>query len=254
MKDVNYLIQNGVDVKKSLELFGDINLYNETIVDFLNSIEEKIGNLEKYKQTGDMANYAIYAHSVKSDARYLGFTKLAEIAYKHELAGKANNYTEVCESYDEFTKEIHRIIDVVRFYNDGTKAKEEVHQVINGANTILVVDDSFVIRSFVQKIFADSVNVILASDGIEAINIIKTNKNIKAMLLDLNMPNCNGFQVLDFLKNNNLLSSLPVALITGEDDKDNINRAFSYGIIDLIQKPFNELNIKNTVTKLINLY
>ena len=44
--------------------------------------------LNKYKEAGDAYNYAIYAHSLKSDARYLGFTHLAEMALNHEMAGK----------------------------------------------------------------------------------------------------------------------------------------------------------------------
>ena len=75
MKDVNLLINNGVDVNASLELFGDIDTYNETLEDFLNTVDEKIGNMTKYKEESDMKNYAILVHSLKSDARYLGFTK-----------------------------------------------------------------------------------------------------------------------------------------------------------------------------------
>ena len=83
MKDVNLLINNGVDVNASLELFGDIDTYNETLEDFLNTVDEKIGNMTKYKEESDMKNYAILVHSLKSDARYLGFTKLAELSYNH---------------------------------------------------------------------------------------------------------------------------------------------------------------------------
>ena len=85
MKDVNLLINNGVDVNASLELFGDIDTYNETLEDFLNTVDEKIGNMTKYKEESDMKNYAILVHSLKSDARYLGFTKLAELSYIYTI-------------------------------------------------------------------------------------------------------------------------------------------------------------------------
>ena len=85
MKDINILINNGVDVNASLEIFGDMELYDETIVDFLNSVHGKLDELKKYKEVGDMNNYAILVHSLKSDAKYLGFTKLAELSYAHEL-------------------------------------------------------------------------------------------------------------------------------------------------------------------------
>ena len=100
MKDVNLLINNGVDVNASLELFGDIDTYNETLEDFLNTVDEKIGNMTKYKEESDMKNYAILVHSLKSDARYLGFTKLAELSYNHEMQSKANNDIYVYDNYD----------------------------------------------------------------------------------------------------------------------------------------------------------
>ena len=85
MKDVSFLVENGIDVKGSLELFGDMDMYNETASDFLNSVPKKLADIKKYKEASDMPNYAILVHSLKSDSKYLGFTKLAELAYNHEM-------------------------------------------------------------------------------------------------------------------------------------------------------------------------
>ena len=100
MKDENFLRSKGVDIDKSLELFGDMETYNLTLNDFLGAISEKIENLEKYKEANDMPNYAILVHSLKSDAKYFGFTKLAEIAYEHEMKSKANNMYYVFDHFD----------------------------------------------------------------------------------------------------------------------------------------------------------
>ena len=91
MKDVNLLTSNGVDVEKSLELFGDMEVYDETLEEFLSGVNQKISDIRRYKEASDMANYAILVHSLKSDARYLGFTNLAELSYNHEMASKSNN-------------------------------------------------------------------------------------------------------------------------------------------------------------------
>ena len=91
MYDVNILLKAGVNVKNSLELFGDMETYNDTLKSFLEDIDEMISNLTKYKEIADMANYAILVHSLKSDSKYFGFDTLAEISYKHELESKANN-------------------------------------------------------------------------------------------------------------------------------------------------------------------
>ena len=89
MRDIKYLEQNGVDINKSLELFGDVNTYNDTIGEFLVGIHTKINELIKFMNNNDLSNYAIYVHSLKSDAKYFGFTKLADLAYEHEMKSKA---------------------------------------------------------------------------------------------------------------------------------------------------------------------
>ena len=67
---------------------------------FLEENEVRIENIKKYKKELNMEDYAILVHALKSDAKYLGFTNLAEIAYEHELASKANNVDEVNKKYD----------------------------------------------------------------------------------------------------------------------------------------------------------
>lgn len=118
---------------------------------------------------------------------------------------------------------------------------------------ILVVDDSNLIRNFIEKIFADSYEVVMATDGQVALNIINENTDdIAAMLLDLNMPNVNGFDVLEYFKQNNLFKKVPVSIISGAEEKETIDRAFTYDIVDLLAKPFNERDIKSVIEKTIN--
>jgi CheY-like chemotaxis protein len=253
MKDVNLLINNGVDVNASLELFGDIDTYNETLEDFLNTVDEKIGNMTKYKEESDMKNYAILVHSLKSDARYLGFTKLAELSYNHEMQSKANNDIYVYDNYDELINETNRIIDLVREYLGKEKLTRE-----NGVNEkhldkkILVVDDSDIIRNLLKKMFNDEYEIITADDGQEALDIISKNNDLFGVLLDLNMPNVNGFAVLDYFRQNSLFSKIPVAIITGDDSKETIEKAFTYTIVDVLSKPFNEMNVRRVITSMEN--
>ena len=251
MKDINILINNGVDVNASLEIFGDMELYDETIVDFLNSVHGKLDELKKYKEVGDMNNYAILVHSLKSDAKYLGFTKLAELSYAHELQSKAGNYGFVLEHFDELISEANRIIKLATYYNDGTKVAEE--EVVSNPNLkkLLVVDDSDIIRNIIKKIFNNEFEVLSAKDGNEAITMVSNNENLIGLLLDLNMPNVDGFAVLNFFRDNNLFDKLPVAIITGDDSKETTERAFAYSVVDVLNKPFNESNVKRVVNAMM---
>lgn len=258
MKDVSILTKNGVNVDKSLELFGDMATYDDTLKDFLTEIDDKLAKIKLYKEQGDMANYAILVHSLKSDSKYFGFEKLAELAYNHEMESKANNMYYVTDHYDELMKEANRILQVVKEYmgvETGT-FQQTVKPIIIKDKTILVVDDSNVVRNFVFKIFNNEYDVLIANDGAEAINILNNNVDDKivGVLLDLNMPNVDGFEVLDYFKNANLFARIPVAIITGEGTDENVKRAYTYPIVDMLQKPFNEVNVKNIVDKLIMIH
>ncbi|MBE6147179.1 MAG: response regulator [Firmicutes bacterium] len=255
MKDANLLINNGVNVQKSLELFGDMETYDDTLETFLEEVEVKLAKIKRFKEIADMKNYAVLVHSLKSDARYFGFEKLAELAYQHELESKANNMYYVSDNYNELMLEAIRIIRLVKQYL-GKPVTSEI--TVNDTEilhdkAILVADDSNIVSNFIKKIFNDSYDVLIAGDGNEAIEIIKNHsgKKIVGMLLDLNMPNVDGFAVLEYLKVNGLFSEIPVSIITGDSSKEVIQKAFTYPIVDMLQKPFNELNIKNIVERTI---
>lgn len=257
MKDVNILIENGANVKKALELFGDMETYDQTLEVFLNEVPDKVKKIKNYKMIGDMANYAILVHSLKSDARYFGFEKLAELAYDHELKSKANDMYYVTEHFEELMTETNRIINLVKKYMGVGSVSEEEYKkpVVTNDKTILVVDDSNIISNFIAKILGDAFVVIVANDGKEALDLLEDQekrKNIKAMLLDLNMPNVDGFQVLEYLKQNDLFKVVPTSIITGVDDKESIDKAFKYQIIDILLKPFNERDVKKILEKTLN--
>ena len=262
MQDINYLKANGVDIDQSLEIFGNIETYNETIGEFLHGMDDKINKLNNYKNAGDMNQYAIYAHSLKSDAKYFGFTALADIAYEHEMKSKSNDYYFVSNNFEKLKEEVEKNKLIVEQYMSDEPVQviaTDVQPVTTGEvydrQTILVVDDSNIVRNFVTRIFSDKYGVGTAEDGEEAINVLEANKdndNIICILLDLNMPKANGFRVLDYMKENNLFTKCPTSIISGDSTKDTIDRAFTYGIVDMLGKPFNADDIKRVVEKNIS--
>ncbi len=256
MKDTSILTNAGIDLKASLELFGDINTYNEMLEDFLKEIDGKMANAKKFKEEADMANYAIVVHSIKSDCKYFGMMGLADMFYKHELAGKENNFYFVTENFDALEAEEQKMIAVLKRYMGVEEAPQAQASPIQIAAApakpiILVVDDSNIVRNFVVKVFSQEYDVKSAGDGDEALSIVANtpHANIACMLLDLNMPNVNGFSVLDYFNTNNLFDEVPVSIITGANDRESIDRAFKYPIVDMLQKPFNEISVKSVVEK-----
>ena len=111
-----YLINNGVDMDKALELLGDMEMYDETVNDFLAEVEEKFQKIENYRLQENMPDYAVEVHSLKSDARYLGFNKLGDIAYDHELASKDNKVDYVKEHFTELSEAYEECLNILKTY------------------------------------------------------------------------------------------------------------------------------------------
>ena len=114
--NIDYLKQNNVDIDKSLELLGDINTYNDLLKEFMATIKDKVNNLYRYKNNNDLVNYAILVHSLKSDSRYLGFTKLADIALNHELKSEENDLTYINNNFNLLLNEVREVINIANKY------------------------------------------------------------------------------------------------------------------------------------------
>lgn len=130
--------------------------------------------------------------------------------------------------------------------------------------SILIVDDSSIIRNSLKRIFATEFNIIMAKSGNEAIKILeenmvncditKSHENIAGVLLDLIMPDGDGFDVLNYFKENDLFTKLPVAIISGDETRETRKRVYEYEIVDMLEKPFNTDNIRRRLSKIINMY
>lgn len=130
--------------------------------------------------------------------------------------------------------------------------------------SILIVDDSSIIRNSLKRIFNEDFNLVYAKDGNEAVKILADNVvnvnymsdslNIVGVLLDLVMPVADGFVVLDYMKKYNLFNRLPVAIISGDETRETRKRVYQYDIVDMLEKPFNTDNIRRRISKIISLY
>ncbi|HNX95078.1 MAG TPA: response regulator [Holophaga sp.] len=108
--------------------------------------------------------------------------------------------------------------------------------------TILSVDDSGVMR----KIIGRSVDVLgygflEASNGVQALEVVdKHRSEISLIILDVNMPEMDGFEVLTRLKGSPQWASIPVMMLTTESERDKIVRAVQAGAVNYICKPFQQ--------------
>ena len=215
-----YLKSAGINLNEVLEFWGDIDAYSSNLLEFLNSIDSRIEDLKSYKDNNEISNYTMLAHSLKSEARYLGLNELSSVFQLHEDKGKEGNFDYIKYNFNEIEGAINK--------------------------NLLVVDDSNIIINYIENIVKDEYNVVRANNGIEAVN--KLNDSIYAMLLDINMPKSNGIDVLKYLNDNDLIDKVPVVIITGNDTKDAIKEVIGYQVLDVLNKPFSVDNIKRVLS------
>ena len=118
---------------------------------------------------------------------------------------------------------------------------------------VLIVDDSEFNRELLCGILGESFEILEADSGKEGLKLLRRyGTQISVVLLDIIMPEMNGFDVLDEMNREHWLDNIPVIMISADDSDENIRRAFDLGVTDYICRPFDakvvERRIRNTMT------
>lgn len=112
--------------------------------------------------------------------------------------------------------------------------------------TILVVDDSSADRLLIQNTLGEY-SVLTASGGVEAIRILESQDTINLLILDLNMPDMDGFQVLEYLRGNERYNKLRTIILTVYDEVENEIKGLKLGAVDFLHKPIYSAALKARV-------
>lgn len=121
--------------------------------------------------------------------------------------------------------------------------------------TILIVDDEELSRALLSQMFAGEYNVIMASEGRGAIGEISRHmKDIAVILLDLVMPDFNGYQVLQVLSAKNITDHIPVVMITAQKDVKVEMACYALGAVNFINKPYVAEVVQKRVSNVIEMY
>jgi DNA-binding response OmpR family regulator len=111
--------------------------------------------------------------------------------------------------------------------------------VLQGALKIIYVDDDPILREFATvNLASEQTSVTTAADGAEALTLLEAQRP-DIMLLDLEMPRMDGFEVLETIRASEQWRDLPVIVATGREDVAAIDRAFQAGATDFVVKPMN---------------
>jgi len=111
----------------------------------------------------------------------------------------------------------------------------------SGAKILIAEDDKFLSKVLSDKFSRKNYNVIVASDGIEAVNKIKS-EIPDIVLLDLIMPNKNGFEILEEVKTDAKYKEIPVIILSNLGQKKDVERGKKLGVVDYLVKSNTPIN------------
>lgn len=120
---------------------------------------------------------------------------------------------------------------------------------------ILIIDDSEFNRAILKEILEETYEIIEADGGNEALHKIdEYGMKISLVLLDIIMPEKDGFEVLKYMEEERLISDIPVIIISSEDSANYIRRAYEMGVSDYINRPFDANIVYQRVSNTVKLY
>lgn len=130
-----------------------------------------------------------------------------------------------------------------------------LEKLLQNKSQILLVDDSAMNRMMLTEILGDSYHILEAENGRECMEKLQAEAgNIALVLLDINMPVMDGFEVLKAMNANHTIEDIPVIMISSEDSDATIRRSYELGASDYVNRPFDARIVYRRVTNTIKLY
>ncbi len=122
-------------------------------------------------------------------------------------------------------------------------------------HTILIADDSEMNRAILSDMLGEEYIILEAANGKEALQVIQSSSaDISLLLLDIVMPELDGFGVLAEMRKNHWIDDIPVIIISSENGASQVERAYELGVSDFITRPFDALIVHKRVVNTILLY
>ena len=209
--------------------------YREMLISYRQS--GKYEELQNYYDIEDIENYRIVVHALKSTSLSIGAADISEKAKSLELAAKENDWEYIDEHHSElmehYGKLLEQLDNVISNKNNSDLGVDETEK----RETILVVDDDSMNLKMAENMLKDEFAVSFAASGREAFAFLEE-VIPDLILLDQHMPEMDGFEVINRLKQDERYADIPVIFLTADNDRDTEVQGFKKGAVDFITKPF----------------
>ncbi|NCO83875.1 MAG: response regulator [Nitrospirae bacterium CG_4_10_14_3_um_filter_44_29] len=120
--------------------------------------------------------------------------------------------------------------------------------------SILIVEDSTTTRSLIRAVIEElgDFNIVEAPTGFDALKLLPA-QDFDLVVTDINMPDINGLELINFVKSNPRYSSIPLIIVTTERSEEDKKRGMALGATAYVTKPFKALELQDTVKRVMNL-
>lgn len=250
-----------VDFHSGLENVGSISTYIKILESYLDSTKDRLPKLTEYYQS-DKERFIIEIHGLKSACAAIGAGKLSSIASDMEQQGRSGQFEDIESNLLSFLQQSNAAIDEIETFI--TQAKNiitstsvsnsvAVTATLNIQKHIVIVDDNPVNLDFAESVLSDEYQLTKLSSGKQLLQFLL--KSIPDMiLLDINMPEMDGYETLRAVRQNDAWVNIPVIFLTGQNDIQSERESFRLGAKDFIVKPFDNIVMLSRIRSQLELH
>ncbi len=214
----------------------DEEFYQEMLDLYLKN--NQLEKIQQYYEEENWKDYRIVVHALKSTSLSIGAVALSEAMKELEFAAKEGRISDIREKHAGTMADYEQLLQLLREAFDDSFVIEDITETKKEEKEkILVVDDDSLNLMFAQKLLGEEYLTECVKSGEEALEYLeKETPNL--IMLDLHMPDMNGFEVMKQIVKEERLKEIPVVLLTADNDRESEIEGFRLGAQDFIRKPF----------------
>jgi signal transduction histidine kinase/CheY-like chemotaxis protein len=230
----------GVDTRRGISMTGGtVAAYKQVLSLFRKDAQDRLPLLQSVPAADALPSFVTQVHALKSAAGSLGAAEIAERAEKLEAAGKTGDMDYIRENLDGFAWHLGELAINIGVVLEKYTVAQDAPELNKGGkkNRIMLVDDSPANLRIGKNVLAGSFSVITAPSAEKMFTLLENN-HPAVILLDIDMPEMDGFEAIKILKSKPQTKDIPVIFLTGMTDSIDARKGLTLGAVDYILKPF----------------
>lgn len=243
-----------VGFAEGMEHLGSLASYTKILKIYLDSSRAKMIDFPKWLET-DKERFVIEIHGMKSASAAIGAESVSRLAADMEQQGKAGEFQAVAATLPNFLKRNETVFAEIEEFLAQTEPQVVTAQVggEDSRKYIVVVDDNPVNLELAESVLAKEYRLTKLESGKQLLQFLE--ESIPDMiLLDIQMPEMDGYETLNVLQQNKRWRNIPVIFLTGQSDVQSERKGFRLGAKDFIVKPFDNVVMLSRIRSQLELY